>query len=199
MKTLSRCPAHSKCGICFLQIRKGTTEQNLAYFPFAYCVKIWLFVARYRFISGRVIQFWAEVEMVVQARADNLSCDGITRDIDQPEGENDRRLVPRTQKSFGFPQYYTLADGATQVWGGQHYLDLRLVIFLSSQSAEEMRSGDRGDSISRGALAARNGVSGEFEQCYRIGSNRLKRLIFKAARAQTNEWTGGPRPDKVII
>ena len=36
--------------------------------------------------------------------------------------------------------------------GGAHYLDLRLVGFLSSRSAGEMRSGDRGDSESRGAL-----------------------------------------------
>ena len=35
--------------------------------------------------------------------------------------------------------------------GGKHYLDLRLVGFLSSRSAAEMRSGDRGDSASRGA------------------------------------------------
>ena len=35
--------------------------------------------------------------------------------------------------------------------GGAHYLDLRLVGFLSSRSAAEMRSGDRGDSASRGA------------------------------------------------
>ena len=35
--------------------------------------------------------------------------------------------------------------------GGKHYLDLRLVGFLSLQSAGEMRSGDRGDSASGGA------------------------------------------------
>ena len=36
-------------------------------------------------------------------------------------------------------------------YGGGHYLDLRLVGFLSSRSAGEMRSGDGGDSVSRGA------------------------------------------------
>ena len=35
--------------------------------------------------------------------------------------------------------------------GGQHYLDLRPVGFLSLRSAAEMRSGDRGDSVSGGA------------------------------------------------
>ena len=35
--------------------------------------------------------------------------------------------------------------------GGGHYLDLQLADFLSSQSAGEMRFGDMGDYVSRGA------------------------------------------------
>ena len=35
--------------------------------------------------------------------------------------------------------------------GGGHYLDLRLVGFLSSRSAGEMRFGDGGNSVSMGA------------------------------------------------
>ena len=43
----------------------------------------------------------------------------------------------------------TAAPAEELLYGGGHYLDLRLVGFLSSRSAGEMSSGDRGDSASR--------------------------------------------------
>ena len=52
----------------------------------------------------------------------------------------------------------------------------------------------------RCALAARIGANGEFEQCYRIGSNRLQLSILRAAQTKRINGQGAHvRIKKVII
>ena len=88
-----------------------------------------------------------------------------------------------------------------QYGGGRHYLHLQLGGFYFQEVLGQC-SLETGAILylgARGALVVQIGVNGEFEQCHRIGSNWLVLSVFRAALAQTNKWTGGPRPDHLLF
>ena len=66
-------------------------------------------------------------------------------------------------------------------YGRGHYLDLRLEVFYLCEALGKcaLAMGAIPYLGARHALAARIGVNGEFEQCYRIGSNQLNLSILR--------------------
>ena len=67
-------------------------------------------------------------------------------------GQNERRLVPTKDVEIDWiPMILQTRLRRNSCMGGAHYLDLQRGGFLSSKSAGKMHSGDRGDSVSRGA------------------------------------------------